>query len=111
RYHAARAAARAAAGRGRDAGELADSERSRLRAQALDWLRADLAARTTLAKDDPKARPDVQRLLTRWLQDLALASVRESQALQHLSPDEQAAWGRLWADVETLRARLARPTP
>src|SRR5205823_1382399 len=89
RYHAARAAARAAAGQGQDAGKLDDGERSRLRAQALAWLRADLAACTRLTdQGDRDARQTVQRRLAPWLGDADLASVREPQALQKLSPDE-----------------------
>jgi tetratricopeptide (TPR) repeat protein len=40
---AARAAALAAAGKGKDPDDLEDKERTRLRQQALEWLRADLA--------------------------------------------------------------------
>jgi serine/threonine-protein kinase len=109
RYDAARAAALAAAGQGQDAGKLDDSERSRLRAQALDWLRADLEACARLTEQgDKDARRTVHQRLTPWLADAELASVREPQALQELPPDEQAAWRRLWADVDALRGRLAR---
>jgi serine/threonine-protein kinase len=43
RYNAARVAALAGCGRGKDADKLGDDEKARLRTQALDWLRADLA--------------------------------------------------------------------
>src|SRR5262249_25125684 len=70
RCHAACAAALAGCGRGKDADQTDAKERPRLRSQALDWLRADLAAWTKLA-DDPKARPTVQRTLRHWQTDLA----------------------------------------
>lgn len=44
RYIAACAASLAAAGRGKDAANLDDSEKARLRKQADQWLRADLSA-------------------------------------------------------------------
>jgi hypothetical protein len=44
RYNAACAAALAAAGQGEDAAKLPGKERTRLRRQTLDWLRAELAA-------------------------------------------------------------------
>src|SRR5262249_32308765 len=43
RYDAARSAALAAAGRGHDAAQLTETERTALRRQALAWLAADLA--------------------------------------------------------------------
>src|SRR5215472_4056243 len=43
RYNAANAAALAGCGQGEDAAKLNDNERTRLRQQALTWLRADLA--------------------------------------------------------------------
>ncbi|HTU90936.1 MAG TPA: tetratricopeptide repeat protein, partial [Gemmataceae bacterium] len=46
RYNAACYAALAAAGQGEDAAKLDDKEKARLRKQARDWLRADLALRT-----------------------------------------------------------------
>jgi serine/threonine-protein kinase len=51
RYNAGCAAALAGCGKGEDAYILNDQERTRLRKQALDWLRADLAAWTKLADD------------------------------------------------------------
>jgi tetratricopeptide (TPR) repeat protein len=44
RRNAACSAALAGCGQGQDAAKLDDAERARLRRQALDWLRADLAA-------------------------------------------------------------------
>jgi hypothetical protein len=41
-YHAARAAASAGCGQGKDAVQLDDKERAVLRRQALDWLLQDL---------------------------------------------------------------------
>src|SRR5262249_38482924 len=84
RHHAACAAALAAAGSGKDASKLDHQERLCLRAQAYDWLRADLAVWAHLVKDDAKARPQAQRTLAEWQKDPNLASVRDQDALAKL---------------------------
>src|SRR5262249_18798337 len=54
---AARAAALAAAGKGNDAYQLDDKERTRLRQQALHWLRADLARWSEQARKGTQLLP------------------------------------------------------
>src|SRR5262249_35489841 len=61
RYNAGATAALAAAGQGEDAAQLDDQEMARLRKQALHWLRADLAAYTTLFASDPPPTRDFVR--------------------------------------------------
>jgi tetratricopeptide (TPR) repeat protein len=62
RYTAACRAAMAAADQGEDAGKLDDKERTRLRLQALAWLKADLALRAKqLESGKPADRDAVQR--------------------------------------------------
>jgi tetratricopeptide (TPR) repeat protein len=97
RYNAACAAARAAAGQGGDTAKLDAKERARLRQQALDWLRADLAlwAKTT-------DRAVLQRTLAHWQQDPDLASLRDKDALAKLPEAEREAWKKLWQEVEAL---------
>ncbi len=57
----------AAAGQGGDAAKLDDKEQTRLRQQALDWLRADLALRTKqLETGKPADRAEVQQKLRGW---------------------------------------------
>jgi serine/threonine-protein kinase len=101
RYNAASYAALAAAGKGIDAPKPDGKGRARLRGQALGWLRADLAA---WAKATDRAR--VRRTLTHWQQDLALAGVRDKQALAGLPAAERAEWEKLWAEVDGLLRRL-----
>jgi eukaryotic-like serine/threonine-protein kinase len=105
---AARAAARAAAGQGRDACNLDDRERSRLRRQAQDWLRADLAAYTQLAEKGKEDRQLVQQRLARWQQDTDLATLRDEKALAALPEKERMAWRQLWADVAALRKKVEK---
>src|SRR5262249_3190758 len=56
RYHAARCAARAAAGQGEDAAKLGAKEKARLRGQALGWLKADLVLWAQAVKGTPQQR-------------------------------------------------------
>jgi serine/threonine-protein kinase len=102
RYIAARHAALAASGQGADAPED-DKERSRLRGQALGWLRADLALWQKQA-DSAKAaeREAVRQALRHWQQDADLTVVRDKQALAALPADERARWEKLWAEVMAL---------
>jgi tetratricopeptide (TPR) repeat protein len=104
RYNAACCAALVGCGQAKDAAQLDDAERARLRRQALDWLRADLAAwRQLLEKQPNQARARVQQNLRFWQQDDGLAGVR-GDALAKLPEAERQAWQQLWADVdETLK--------
>jgi tetratricopeptide (TPR) repeat protein len=104
RYNAACSAALAAAGRATDGSSLDSAARSRLRAQALDCLRRELATWAKLVKAQPGNRSLEVKWMRHWLGDADLAGVRESDALAKLPPDEQAAWKALWEDVAS-RAR------
>jgi tetratricopeptide (TPR) repeat protein/serine/threonine protein kinase len=106
RYNAACSAALAGCGRGKDAAGLDDTERARLRGQALDWLRADLTAWGKLLLEDDIAmtRPVVVQQLEHWLKDADLARVR-GEALAELPEAEGQRWRDLWADVEKMLAK------
>ena len=103
RYNAACAAALAGTGQGHDADKLREDERARLRKQALDWLRADLAMYATrLQGSDAQDRKIMQKLLEHWQRDDDLIGIRESAALAKLPAGERASAVQLWADVENL---------
>jgi serine/threonine-protein kinase len=103
RYNAACAAALAGCGEGADADTLDTTARARLRQQALDWLRADLAAwHKVLTGDRSKAAPAVRQQMQHWLQDADFAGVRGPQALAQLPEAERSAWRKLWAEAEEL---------
>jgi hypothetical protein len=99
RYNAACAAALVGIGKGRDAAKLDDSERDRLRRQALAWLQADLTCWAWVAAESPKASAQVAKSLAHWQQDPDLAGVRDKSALEKLPDVERPAWEKLWADV------------
>jgi tetratricopeptide (TPR) repeat protein len=106
RYTAACSAALAAAGQGEDAAKLDEAAKAKLRRQALDWLRADLAAWGRLVESGPsQAPPFIARTLGHWQQDSDLAGIRAAAALTKLPAAERAACTRLWADVAALRGK------
>jgi serine/threonine-protein kinase len=110
RYNAACSAAQAGCGKGADADQLKDQERSRLRCQALDWLRADLAVWAQQTASDKAAdRTQVRQKLAHWQRDPDLAGVRDQEALAKLPEPERADWQKLWADVEALLQKAPPP--
>jgi tetratricopeptide (TPR) repeat protein len=111
RYNAACAAARAGCGAGKDAVRLSDKDSARLRAQALSWLRDDLAAwRRLLDKAPDQARPAVAQQMRHWLDDPAFARVRGPEALSNLPEAERQPWRQLWDDVADALARARGKT-
>jgi tetratricopeptide (TPR) repeat protein len=106
RFRAAAAAAAAGYGQGQDADRLDGREKRRLRRQALDWLRADLAAWTRQADGDGTGgRVAAQRALRAWQRSAALAGVRDPAGLAELPADEHEAWQKLWHEVAAVAAR------
>jgi tetratricopeptide (TPR) repeat protein len=109
RYNAACAAARAATEPG-----PADV-RARFRKQALDWLRADLAARAARAKSDTE-RAAFRKFLREAVQpDPDLAGVRSLWSLLLMPADERVEWIKYWAEVDAtekaMRPTAAAPQP
>ena len=114
RYMAGCAAALAASDQGGDRPGLDESDRTRWRKQAIDWLKADLAywakhVETGTSQD----RSSIAVTLQHWKSDPDLAGIRDEVALGKLREDEQKAWRALWAEVDALvkKARGDRPRP
>jgi tetratricopeptide (TPR) repeat protein len=99
-YDAACAAARAAAGQDRGDAPLGEPARAEKRVQAMGWLRADLPVMLPLIQGGNA----MDRPLSRWQTDPALASVRDPAALALLPDAERKQWQRLWTDVAAMRA-------
>jgi serine/threonine protein kinase/Flp pilus assembly protein TadD len=100
RYDAACAAARAAAEPDSDETRLSVAERTRLRRQALEWLRADLAKRVELQKGGTSEGG----ALVIWRKNPDLAGVRDPAPLTDLPDEERQQWRHFWADVASLVA-------
>jgi tetratricopeptide (TPR) repeat protein len=106
RYPAARCAALAGCGLGKDGAKLDEAERTRWRRQARDWLRADLAMWAKILDTSSRAaRVMVSRLLTHWQADPDLAGLREPSALDKLSADERKECLALWKEVAAVLSR------
>jgi serine/threonine-protein kinase len=107
RYQAAGVAALAGCGRGKDTAKLDDQERARLRQQALDWLRADLALwAKQLSTAEPSEREAIAKKLRSWQTDAAFSGVRDAKPLADLPEQERADWQKLWAEVDSLLSKI-----
>jgi serine/threonine-protein kinase len=106
RYNADCAAALAGCGQGKDDPPLDETAKARWRKQAVDWLKADLAAwAKLLEKGPPQARQAIPQTLQHWKVDTDLAGLRDAGALERLPEDEQKACRALWAEVDALLAK------
>jgi tetratricopeptide (TPR) repeat protein len=106
RYDAACAAALAGCGQGKDDPPPDPAARAGLRAQARDWLKAELAAWSKrIASGPPQSRPVIVRTLQHWKGDADLAGIRDETELKKLPEDEQRAFRARWSEVEALLAR------
>jgi serine/threonine protein kinase/Flp pilus assembly protein TadD len=106
RYDAACAAALASCAQGEDAAKLENGERARLHRQAMEWLRADLAAWAELLGREPKQSGTVAITMQHWKSDADLAGLRDQDCLAKLSESERLTCQKFWADVDALVARV-----
>ena len=105
RYDAACEAALAGAGKGEPMPD--DSAKAGLRRQALDWLVADLAARSARSASVVGAGQHLAATLRHWKADPDLAGVRDPAALAKLPEAERKQWQSFWADVDALLKKAA----
>jgi tetratricopeptide (TPR) repeat protein len=111
RYNAACSAALATTGQGKDAARLDDKERTRLRKQALAWLKADLALYAKRLESGSRiGRRVVTQQMEHWQKDTDLTGIRDKEALAKLLAEERVAWETLWADVSALLKKAQTPT-
>jgi tetratricopeptide (TPR) repeat protein len=109
RFNAACAAAMAAAGNGRYDPPLDEPAKAKFRRQALDWLKAELAAwGRFLEAGQPGAPSAILGKVGGWKQDADLAGIRDRDALAKLPEAERREWQALWADVDSLLKVAAR---
>jgi serine/threonine-protein kinase len=110
RYNAACAAAPAGAGWGEERPPPAEDERVRWREQAVASLEAEPASlRRQVETGQPEAGAAAARMLRHRKQDSDRAGIRDPEDLANLPAEEQQACRKLWADVDALQARAARP--
>jgi serine/threonine-protein kinase len=108
-YNAACVSALAGTGQGEDKPKPDEKERTKFRQQALDWLRADLAAWSKqLDENKPMIRQTLLQTLGHWKEDEDLSSIRDKDSLAKLSEVEQDAFRRLWAEVDQLLGKVKK---
>jgi hypothetical protein len=73
--------------------------------QALDWLRADLAAWGKQAQSDKPPDRTTAQVLRHWPQGPNLAGVRDPAALAKLPETERQGWQMLWQKAEAVLAK------
>lgn len=105
RYNAACVAALAGCGRGADAVGLREAERTRWRAQASAWLRADLAVLGKMLDTNASSRNEVRDTLVLWRTDADLSGLREPAELSKLPAGERTDCLALWAEVGAVLRR------
>jgi serine/threonine-protein kinase len=109
-YRAAVAAALGGVGLGKDEPPPDDAAKARLRRQALEGLKVELATGTKLLETgSPQTRKDLAQDLTRWKQDRDLVGIRDPEALARLPEAERKEWHALWSEVDSLLKRAAAP--
>ena len=102
RYNAACAAALAGSGKAADDPPPDEDAQTGFRAEAREWLRADLALHAKhLNTGTVMARTSVVQVLQQWRQDSDLAGIRDADRLAELPTHEQKASRTLWADVDS----------
>jgi eukaryotic-like serine/threonine-protein kinase len=110
RFQAARAATRAGTEGVREHTEFGAESRAKWRRQAVEWLRADLAASTAIVNSGTSPqRAGVARRLSRWQVDPTLASIRDELALSSLPEAERRSLREFWDSVQAVRS--ANPVP
>jgi hypothetical protein len=108
RYDAARAAALASDGVGRDEPPPDDDAKTMFRHQAYGWLTAELTAWGKLFQSSPERdRPAIVAKVSDWARDDDFAGVRGTAALAKLPDGERKAFARFWAEVGDAETFLA----
>jgi serine/threonine-protein kinase len=109
RFLAARCAALAGAGRGKDWGTLSAAERMHWRQQARQWLHADLAQwARSLDSGYELDRNLAKKMMTLWRVERDLVELFEPSVPEELSPVERKDYVALWHEVDVLVKRIAR---
>jgi eukaryotic-like serine/threonine-protein kinase len=113
RYNAACAAALGGSGMGKDEPPLDEAGRTKLREQALGWLRADLAAWAKILDGgkEPARKQEVARTLAHWKEDADLSGIRDEGTLAKLPEGEREGFRALWAEVDRLLAKARAGAP
>jgi hypothetical protein len=112
RFNAACAEALAGCGQGRDDPLPDGAAKTKLRQQALDWLKAELAVWSKLAESGPpQAKTFIVQTLDHWKNGTDLAGIRDETELAKLPGPERKEWQSLWSDPDALLKRAQGTKP
>ncbi len=90
---------------------LDDAAKAKLRQQALEWLKAELAIWSKLVESGPpQAKPFITQTLAHWKEDTDLTGIRDNKELAKLPEAQRKEWQSLWADVDALLKRTSGPS-
>ena len=106
-YDAAAAAALAGCGFANST-DLDDSDRARLRQQALEWLSTVLNQRKSEINAGGKGALDTLKKLRDWLIQRDLSGVRDPDAFEQLPDSEAEQWRVLWSDLANVLREAER---
>ena len=100
--------ARAGCGQGKDDPPPDEAAKPKFRRQALDWLKAELAAWAKVLEGGPaEVKATIAPTLEHWTADADLAGIRDEKELAKLSEKERADFKQLWKDVDQLLTKAA----
>ncbi len=104
-FRAARFAVIAGTSSTDDKPPLGPADQAQLRAQALLWMRFELADwKRKITPTAPEARLRAGDVFRLWLQDAEFARVRSREALAKLPEPERDAWQAFWREVDACLA-------
>jgi tetratricopeptide (TPR) repeat protein/tRNA A-37 threonylcarbamoyl transferase component Bud32 len=108
-YNAACSAALAASGQSFDTPPLDESAKTKLRSEALTWLKQELTQWQKLFDDGPEfeAKQTVTKTLAHWQKDSDLASIRDVDKLSALPEAERKEWEAFWTEMKELHAKVS----
>jgi len=90
----------------------AGTAKAHWRKQAIEWLKADLAAWSkVLEKAPPAARQSISQTLQHWKADSDLAGLRDAALLAKLPEAEQKVCRAFWAEVDALLKKAGDAKP
>ncbi len=106
RYNAACAASLAASGKGKDDPQPNDLDKTKLRKQSLEWLKAELDIWTKiLGSGSAEEKSAISKTLEHWKNDADLADIRDEKELAKLPEAEREAFKKLWDEHGKLVAK------
>ena len=108
RYQAASCAAVAGAGEGQEKQAIDEKDKANWRAQAIEWLKADLGYwKKQVGTGTADSLAIIRQTLEHWKTDANLTGIRDEQALEARLPEaERKAFREFWDDVNGVLGKV-----